>query len=78
LPATWLRAGIGGLGHLGFNRAEVGYEVAAIGRGSENSALAKKLGRACNRQPSDERSRGIAKLGGAKIIWLRLKLKSNV
>jgi D-arabinose 1-dehydrogenase-like Zn-dependent alcohol dehydrogenase len=37
--------GIGGLGHLGIQFAQkFGYEVAAIGRGSENSALAKKLG----------------------------------
>src|SRR5258708_31197779 len=37
--------GIGGLGHLGIQFAnKFGYEVAAIGRGSENAALAKKLG----------------------------------
>jgi D-arabinose 1-dehydrogenase-like Zn-dependent alcohol dehydrogenase len=40
--------GIGGLGHLGVQFAnKSGYKVAAIGRGPENAALAKKLGRAC-------------------------------
>src|SRR5258706_5097324 len=37
--------GIGGLGHLGVQFAsKFGYKVAAIGRGSENAALATKLG----------------------------------
>src|SRR5437879_1132167 len=37
--------GIGGLGHLGIQFAQkFGYKVAAIGRGPENGALAKKLG----------------------------------
>ena len=37
--------GIGGLGHLGIQFAnKFGYKVVAIGRGSENAALAKKLG----------------------------------
>jgi D-arabinose 1-dehydrogenase-like Zn-dependent alcohol dehydrogenase len=37
--------GIGGLGHLGIQFAQkFGYQVAAIGRGRENAALAKKLG----------------------------------
>jgi D-arabinose 1-dehydrogenase-like Zn-dependent alcohol dehydrogenase len=37
--------GIGGLGHLGVQFAnKFGYRVAAIGRGSENGSLAKKLG----------------------------------
>src|ERR1700739_3332545 len=37
--------GIGGLGHLGIQFAnKFGYKVAAIGRGAENAALAKKLG----------------------------------
>jgi D-arabinose 1-dehydrogenase-like Zn-dependent alcohol dehydrogenase len=36
--------GIGGLGHLGIQFAnKFGYKVAAIGRGAENAALAKKL-----------------------------------
>ena len=37
--------GIGGLGHLGVQFANnFGYKVAAVGRGPENEALAKKLG----------------------------------
>src|SRR5438105_52422 len=37
--------GIGGLGHLGVQFAKkFGYRVVAIGRGSDNAALAKKLG----------------------------------
>jgi D-arabinose 1-dehydrogenase-like Zn-dependent alcohol dehydrogenase len=37
--------GVGGLGHLGIQFAsKFGYKVAAIGRGSENAALANKLG----------------------------------
>src|ERR1700741_5339344 len=37
--------GIGGLGHLGIPYAhKLGYRIAAIGRGSENAGLAKKLG----------------------------------
>ena len=37
--------GIGGLGHLGVQFArKFGYRVAAIGRGPDNAALAKKLG----------------------------------
>src|SRR5580692_8135319 len=37
--------GIGGLGHLGIQFAnKFGYEVAAVGRGPENTSLAKKLG----------------------------------
>ena len=37
--------GVGGLGHLGIQYAKAfGYRVAAIGRGSENAALAMSLG----------------------------------
>jgi D-arabinose 1-dehydrogenase-like Zn-dependent alcohol dehydrogenase len=37
--------GLGGLGHLGIQFGNrFGYKVAVIGRGSENPALAKKLG----------------------------------
>src|SRR5262249_47406942 len=37
--------GVGGLGHLGIQFANrLGYRVAAIGRGPQNAALAKKLG----------------------------------
>jgi D-arabinose 1-dehydrogenase-like Zn-dependent alcohol dehydrogenase len=62
--------GIGGLGHLGIQFAnKFGYKVAAIGRGSENASLAKKLGAnvyidsgATN--AADE----LQKLGGAQVI----------
>ena len=62
--------GIGGLGHLGIQFAHrSGYRVAAIGRGPDNAALARKLGahvyidsRASN--PAEE----LQKLGGARAI----------
>src|SRR5689334_9068505 len=62
--------GIGGLGHLGIQFAnKFGYKVAAIGRGSENSALAKKLGASVY---IDSRATNAAeelqKLGGAKVV----------
>ena len=62
--------GIGGLGHLGIQFAnKFGYKVAAIGRGSENAALAKKLGAAVY---IDSRATNAAeelqKLGGAQVI----------
>ena len=59
--------GLGGLGHLGIQfAAKAGYRVVAIGRGSENAALAKKLGAAkyidsTATKPAD----GLQKLGGA-------------
>ena len=62
--------GIGGLGHLGIQFAnKSGYRVAAIGRGAENAALAKKLGASVY---IDSRATNAAqelqKLGGAKLI----------
>jgi D-arabinose 1-dehydrogenase-like Zn-dependent alcohol dehydrogenase len=62
--------GIGGLGHLGIQFAnKFGYRVAAIGRGSENAALAKKLGASVY---IDSRATNAAeelqKLGGARVI----------
>jgi D-arabinose 1-dehydrogenase-like Zn-dependent alcohol dehydrogenase len=62
--------GIGGLGHLGIQyAAKAGYRVAAMGRGPENAALAKKLGASVYidstaSNPADE----LAKMGGAKVI----------
>ncbi len=62
--------GIGGLGHLGVQFAsKAGYRVAAIGRGPENAALAKKLGAAAYidtnaTDPAEE----LQKMGGAKVI----------
>jgi D-arabinose 1-dehydrogenase-like Zn-dependent alcohol dehydrogenase len=62
--------GIGGLGHLGIQFAnKFGYRVAAVGRGSENSALAKKLG-AHHYIDSKESNAAeeLKRLGGAKVI----------
>ncbi len=62
--------GIGGLGHLGVQFAKkFGYRVAAIGRGAENAALAKKLGAdayidSAATNPAAE----LRKLGGASVI----------
>jgi D-arabinose 1-dehydrogenase-like Zn-dependent alcohol dehydrogenase len=62
--------GIGGLGHLGIQFAnKFGYKVAAIGRGPENAALAKKLGAEVY---IDSRATNAAeelqKMGGARVI----------
>jgi D-arabinose 1-dehydrogenase-like Zn-dependent alcohol dehydrogenase len=62
--------GIGGLGHLGIQFAsKFGYKVAAIGRGPENAAFAKKLGASVYidsqaTKPAEE----LQKLGGAQVI----------
>jgi len=62
--------GIGGLGHLGIQfAAKFGYRVAAIGRGSENATLAKRLGAdvyidSAASDPAAE----LQKLGGARAI----------
>jgi D-arabinose 1-dehydrogenase-like Zn-dependent alcohol dehydrogenase len=62
--------GIGGLGHLGIQFAQkFGYEVAAIGRGSENAALAKKLGASVYiDSQATNAAEALQKLGGAKVI----------
>src|SRR5208337_2359035 len=62
--------GIGGLGHLGIQFAnKFGYKVAAIGRGSENAALAKKLGASLYiDSQSTKPAEALQKLGGAKVI----------
>jgi D-arabinose 1-dehydrogenase-like Zn-dependent alcohol dehydrogenase len=62
--------GVGGLGHLGIQFAnKFGYKVAAVGRGAESAALAKKLGASVyidNKvsNPAEE----LQKLGGAQVI----------
>ena len=62
--------GIGGLGHLGIQFAnKFGYKVAAIGRGSENAALAKKLGASLYiDSKSTNAAEELQKLGGAQVI----------
>jgi D-arabinose 1-dehydrogenase-like Zn-dependent alcohol dehydrogenase len=62
--------GIGGLGHLGIQFAsKFGYKVAAIGRGSENAALAKKLGATLYIDNKvTNAAEELQKLGGAQVI----------
>jgi D-arabinose 1-dehydrogenase-like Zn-dependent alcohol dehydrogenase len=62
--------GIGGLGHLGIQFAnKFGYKVAAVGRGSENAALAKKLGATVYiDSKSTNAAEELRKLGGAQVI----------
>jgi len=62
--------GIGGLGHLGVQFAnKFGYKVAAIGRGPENAALAKKLGAAVYiDSKATNAAEELQKLGGARVI----------
>src|SRR5437773_8159438 len=62
--------GVGGLGHLGIQFAsKFGYKVVAIGRGSENAALAKKLGASVYiDSKSTNAAEGLQKMGGAQVI----------
>jgi len=62
--------GIGGLGHLGVQFAnKFGYKVAAIGRGQEDAALAKKLGASVYiDSKATNAAEELQKLGGAKVI----------
>src|SRR5277367_3738893 len=62
--------GIGGLGHLGIQFAnKFGYKVAAIGRGPENAALAKKLGASVYiDSKATNAAAELQKLGGARVI----------
>jgi len=62
--------GIGGLGHLGIQFGnKFGYKVAAIGRGSENAGLAKKLGASAYiDSKSTNAAEELQRLGGAQVI----------
>jgi D-arabinose 1-dehydrogenase-like Zn-dependent alcohol dehydrogenase len=62
--------GIGGLGHLGIQFAnKFGYKVAAVGRGPENAALAKKLGASVYiDSKATNAAQELQKLGGARVI----------
>ena len=62
--------GIGGLGHLAVQFAsKFGYKVAAIGRGAENAALAKKLGASVYIDGgTSNAAQELQKLGGAQTI----------
>ena len=62
--------GVGGLGHLGIQFAsKFGYKVAAVGRGSESAALAKKLGASVYIDNKvTNAAEALQKLGGAQVI----------
>jgi D-arabinose 1-dehydrogenase-like Zn-dependent alcohol dehydrogenase len=62
--------GIGGLGHLGIQFAnKFGYKVAAIGRGSESAALAKKLGASVYiDNKTTNAAEALQNMGGAQVI----------
>ena len=62
--------GIGGLGHLGIQFGnKFGYKVAAIGRGPQNAALAKKLGASMYiDSKATNAAKALQELGGAKVI----------
>src|SRR3954453_1291555 len=62
--------GIGGLGHLGIQFAtKFGYKVAAIGRGSENATLAKKLGaHVYIDSQATNAAEALQSMGGAQVI----------
>ena len=71
LPADLVAVqGVGGLGHLGIQFAsKFGYKVAAIGRGPENAALAKKLGASVYiDSKATDAAQELQKLGGARVI----------
>jgi alcohol dehydrogenase, propanol-preferring len=64
--------GIGGLGHLGVQYArQMGFEVAAIGRGADKAELAKKLGahHYIDNAATDS-AEALQALGGAKVILI--------
>jgi D-arabinose 1-dehydrogenase-like Zn-dependent alcohol dehydrogenase len=62
--------GVGGLGHLGIQFAnKFGYKVAAIGRGSENASLSKKLGATVYIDShATDAAKELQRLGGAQVI----------
>jgi D-arabinose 1-dehydrogenase-like Zn-dependent alcohol dehydrogenase len=64
--------GIGGLGHLGVQYARhMGFEVAAIGRGSASAELAKKLGaHHYVDSTATDPAAALQALGGAKVILI--------
>jgi len=64
--------GIGGLGHLGVQYARrMGFEVVAIGRGTESAELAKKLGaHHYIDSAATDPAADLQALGGAKVILI--------
>src|SRR5579862_1353120 len=62
--------GVGGLGHLGIQFAnKFGYKVAAIGRGTDNAALAKSLGASLYIDSATVNvAQKLQEVGGARVI----------
>ena len=62
--------GVGGLGHLGIQFAKkFGYRVAAVGRGTQNAEMAKRLGADVYIDSAAmDAASGLQKLGGARVI----------
>ena len=62
--------GVGGLGHLGIQFAQkAGYRVVAVGRGSDNAPLARKLGATVYiDSKASNAAEELQKLGGAQVI----------
>ncbi len=62
--------GVGGLGHLGIQFAKkFGYRVAAVGRGTANAVIAKKLGADIYiDSTASDAAKELQKLGGARVI----------
>ena len=62
--------GVGGLGHLGIQFAnKAGYRVAAVGRGTQNAAIAKKLGADLYiDSAATDAAAELQKLGGASVV----------
>lgn len=62
--------GVGGLGHLGIQFAKkFGYRVAAVGRGTANAVIAKKLGADIYiDSAASDAAKELQKLGGARVI----------
>jgi D-arabinose 1-dehydrogenase-like Zn-dependent alcohol dehydrogenase len=62
--------GVGGLGHLGIQFAKKsGYRVAAVGRGTQNAAIAKRLGADIYiDSAATDAAAELQKLGGAHVV----------
>jgi D-arabinose 1-dehydrogenase-like Zn-dependent alcohol dehydrogenase len=62
--------GVGGLGHLGIQFAKrAGYRVAAVGRGTQNAAIARKLGADVYiDSAATDAAAELQKLGGASVV----------
>jgi D-arabinose 1-dehydrogenase-like Zn-dependent alcohol dehydrogenase len=72
--------GVGGLGHLGIQFAKKsGYRVAAVGRGTENAAIAKKLGADVYiDSAATDAAAELQKLGGARVVLASTERKVYV